>query len=578
MDGEEVDVDDMEKEEALDNRICTTNTEKKGQHEFDFDAQINKELTPQDRKEFRAALEEFEGCFAKTDDQLGRCNVTEHEIHLTPNARPIYQAPRPTSWKEQAILSKHTDDMLKKGVIERSTGPWCARTLLAQKKDGTWRFCLDFRPLSGVTIFSVYPMPSIDGALTRLRGAKIFSVMDLESGYWQIPLRKEDREKTAFATADGVFQFLVMPFGLCTAQSTFQRTMDMVLGGLRWTSCLVYIDDIIVYAADTTEHIRRLRLVLAALQKAKLKLPKCRFGEAAITALGHRVNAEGISPDPEKVRAICEFPLPPAGATRVEKIKWIKSYLGICSYYRKHVPGFSEVAKPLFDLTKEKSLFIWTAAHQESFDRLKEMLADAATLAYPDPEAAFEIHPDACGYGIGVVLLQKQEGTERPLAFASRLMSSSEKNYSITEKECLALIWAIKKFRPYIFGCPIKIVTDHHALCWLQSKADLAGRLARWSMVLTEYKYTIAHKNGRLHNDADALSRYPVTDSQPPTPPETDAEPCWPVNTLTQNNRDALVEGQRAEWGYVFKNEENGKETANYVIDNGLVSGNPPGF
>ena len=200
------------------------------------------------------------------------------------------------------------------------------------------------------------------------------------------------------------------------------------------------------------------------------------------------------------------------------------------------------------------------------------MLAGAATLAYPDPEAVFEIHPDACGYGIGAVLLQQQDGTERPLAFASRLMSSSERNYSITEKECLALIWAIKKFRPYIFGCPLKIVTDHHALCWLQSKTDLAGRLARWSMVLTEYKYTITHKNGRLHNDADALSRYPVADGHTPSPPRTEGEePCWPVNTLSQTNRGTLVEGQQAEWGYVFRNAENGKETANYVIDNGLV-------
>ena len=178
-DGEEVDVEDTEEEEVSDTRVLAADVEGGRPQKFDFDAQISQELPPHDRKAFRTTLEEFEGCFAKADDQLGRCNVTEHEIHLIPNARPIYQAPRPTSWKEQAILSKHTDDMLKKGVIERSSGP-CARTLLAQKKNGTWRFCLDFRPLNGVNIFSVYPMPNIDGALTRLRGARIFSVMDLE--------------------------------------------------------------------------------------------------------------------------------------------------------------------------------------------------------------------------------------------------------------------------------------------------------------------------------------------------------------------------------------------------------------
>ena len=428
------------------------------------------------------------------------------------------------------------------------------------------------RPLNSVTIFSVYPMPSIDGALTRLHGAKIFSIMDLESGYWQIPMKKEDREKTAFATTDGAYRFLVMPFGLCTAQSTFQRTMDTVLGGLRWTSCLVYLDDIIVYAGDTTEHIRRLRQVLSALRKAnlKLKLAKCRFGESAIIALGHKINADGISPDPEKVKAVQNFPKPPATESRAGKVKFIKSFLGLCSFYRRHTPGFAEVAKPLFDLTKEKTLFIWTSTHQESFDKLKKMLTEAATLAYPDPSAEFEIHPDACGYGIGAVLLQKQGGTEKPLAFASRLMSRSEQNYSITEKECLALIWAVKKFRQFIFGCPIKIVTDHHALCWLQSKTDLAGRLARWSMTISEYKYVITHRNGKLHQDADALSRYPLNEDND-TPDNTWGESSNTVGVMTQDNRDELTKGQQDEWAYVFKNAENGKETVNYIIENGLL-------
>jgi hypothetical protein len=385
-------------------------------------------------------------------------------------------------------------------------------------------------------------------------------------------MRKEDREKTAFVTADGTFHFLVMPFGLCTAQATFQRTMDTVLGGLRWTACLVYVDDIIVYASNT-EHTKRLRLVLEALQKAnlKLKLPKCRFGESAITALGHRINADGISPDPEKIDAVARFPPPSPTAKRAEKVKLIKSYLGLCSYYRRHMPGFAEIAKPLFDLTKEKTLFIWTTAHQTSFDKLKELLSKAATLAYPDPSAEFEIHPDACGYGVGAVLLQKQAGIERPLAFASRLMTPSERNFSITEKECLALVWAVKKFRPFIWGCPIKIVTDHHALCWLQSKSDLAGRLARWAMTLSEHKYTITHKNGKLHQDADALSRYPTNDENDRPQTTTDTHSDTPICLLTQDNRNELQEGQQREWAYVFENQEAGRETTNYTIENGLL-------
>ncbi|KZS12015.1 Uncharacterized protein APZ42_023098 [Daphnia magna] len=314
------------------------------------------------------------------------------------------------------------------------------------------------------------------------------------------------------------------------------------------TSCLVYLDDIIVYARDTKEHIRRLRLVLAALCKAnlKLKLVKCRFGESAIIALGHKINADGISPDPGKVRAVQNFPTPPTTASRAEKVKFIKSFLGLCSYYRRHIPGFAEAAKPLFDLTREKSLFIWTPTHQERFDKLKQMLADSATLAYPDPTAEFEIHPDACGYGVG------------------------GQNYSITEKECLTIIWAIKKFRQFIFGSPIRIVTDHHALCWLQSKTELAGRLARWAMTISEYKYVIAHKDGKLHQDADALSRYPVSED------DVTLDNTWvghvnKVGVMTQDNREELTRGQQAEWAYVFRNAENGKETVNYTIENGLL-------
>jgi hypothetical protein len=362
-----------------------------------------------------------------------------------------------------------------------------------------------------------------------------------------------------------------MPFGLCPAQSTFQRTMDVVLGGLRWTSCLVYLDDIIIYAADHKEHIQRLKLVLAAIRKAnmKLKLAKCRFGESAITALGHRIQADGISPDPEKVKAVLEFPSPPETASRAEKVTLIKSFIGMCAFYQRHIPGFAKTAKTLFDLTREKTLFIWTATHQKSFDQLKKMLARAATLAYPDPNAEFEIHPDACRYGIGAVLLQNQDGAEKPLAFASRLLTRSEQNYSITEKECLALIWAVKKFRQFIFGSPIKIVTDHHALCWLQSKKELAGRLARWSMAISEYKYIIVHKNGKLHTDADALSRYPVDNDDAKTKKPNEHNNT--VGIITQDSREELIKGQKTEWAYVFKNQEAGKETVNYTIENGLL-------
>jgi hypothetical protein len=228
--------------------------------------------------------------------------------------------------------------------------------------------------------------------------------------------------------------------------------------------------------------------------------------------LGHQIIAEGVRPGPDKVRAVKEFPQLPTSGKRADLVKWVKSFLGLVSYYRRFLLGFAEVANPLMDLTKDKTLFIWVASHQKSFDEIKERLAKAAVLTYPDYSLNFEIHPDACGYGVVAVLVQRQMGEERPLAFASRTMTASERNYSITEKECLALVWSVKRFRFFIWGRPIRIVTDHNALCWLQSWKDLAGRPSRWAMQLMEYKYIIANKDGRLHADANALSRYPLAE------------------------------------------------------------------
>ncbi|KZR99889.1 Uncharacterized protein APZ42_004062 [Daphnia magna] len=265
---------------------------------------------------------------------------------------------------------------------------------------------------------------------------------------------------------------------------TFQRMMDLVLAGLRWSICRVYLDDIIIYASGVREHLSRVRQVLTALQSAglKIKLVKCQFGASEIKALGHVVGGLGIRPDPDKINAVVNFPIPSSFNKAGEKLKCVRSFVGLCSYYRRFIPQFAQSAKPLTNLFKKGGCFAWP----------------------------FEIHPDACDYGLGAVLLQRVDNVERPLAYASCVLSKSEGNYSITEKECLALVWAVKKFRSYIWGMEILVVTDHDALCWLLTKKDLAGRLARWSLQLQQFLLRIAHRNGRLHSDADALSRYPT--------------------------------------------------------------------
>lgn len=394
---------------------------------------------------------------------------------------------------------------------------------------------VDYRGLNEVTVRDVYPLPRISDILSKLEGAEYFSIMDLQSGYHQLPLRKEDREKTAFITADGLYHFKVLPFGLSNGPSSFQRSMDIILGGLRWSSCLVYLDDVVVYAPTFETHLLRLHAVLSCLGKAGLKLKgsKCQFAMTTLKILGHVVSKQGIAPDPEKIAAVRDFPECNQGKTSSCKIKHVQSFLGLCSYYRRHISGFAKIAQPLTALTRKATPFLWEDEQRHSFLALKKALTSAPILAHPNYESPMIIMSDACGYGIGAVLSQSKDGKEFPLAYASRLLSKAELNYSITEKECLALIWALQKFRCFIWGCKITIVTDHEALCWLRTKKDLAGRLARWSLCLLEYEVEIRYRSGKLHTNADCLSRFPL-----PTADTNDEDRCVTIGVLNYVESD----------------------------------------
>lgn len=235
----------------------------------------------------------------------------------------------------------------------------------------------------------------------------------------------------------------------------------------------------------------------------KLKLSKCTFGATSLKILGYIVSAAGISPDPAKVEAMSQFP-------RSCYVKTVQSFIGLCSYYRCFIKNFAVIARPLIDLTKKGHVFIWSHEHELSFITLQTALLSPPILGHPNYDLPMEIHCDACSYGVGAVLLQQQAEGERVLSYASRLLSSAERNYSITEQECLALVWSLQKFKIFVWGTKIKVITDHHALCWLMRKKDLAGRLARWSLQLQDLDIDIVYRSGRLHTDADVLSRHPV--------------------------------------------------------------------
>jgi hypothetical protein len=460
---------------------------------------IGKDLNEDQYNDINALLKSYASVFSR--DKLGRYEGVEHTIDVGSN-RPVKQKPYRVSHKERQAIQEQVNKMLKDGMIRPSKSPWSSPIVLVKKKDGSLRFCVDYRKLNSATVKDSYPLPRIDSSLDSLGGSEYFSSIDMRSGYWQIGVAEKDRDKTAFITGDGLFEWLVMPFGLCNAGATFERVVDGILGSLRWNICLCYLDDVIIYSKTFGEHLYRIRTVLDCFKRAGLTLniDKCRFAFKEITIFGVHVSGNGLSPDPEKTKAVEKISQP-------KSVKDIRSFLGICSYYRRFVKGFADIAVPLINLTKKGIKFQWGEEQQIAFDTLKSRLVCAPVMTHFDPSKEILIHTDASSVGLGAVLVHRVSGTEKVVAYASRNLSCAERNYSTTERECLAVVWATMKFRPYIFGIKFTVVSDHHSLCWLLNLKDPSGRLARWSLRMQEFEFVVEYKSGKKHLDADGLSR-----------------------------------------------------------------------
>ena len=394
--------------------------------------------------------------------------------------------------------------MLDRGVIEPSCSPWSSPVVLVTKRDNSIRFCVDYRVLNELTVKDAYPIPRVDDCLDALSGSKWYSTMDLSSGFWQVGLAEEDREKSAFATSLGLFQWTVMPFGLVNSPSTFERLMEDVLRGLQWIELLIYMDDIISPSQTIEQGLGRLRTVFDRLLQANLKLKpsKCLFFQKQTTFLGHVVSETGIATDPAKIEAVKDWPVP-------RTPKQMKSFLGLCSYYRRFVEGFASIARPLHKICEKSAQFIWSDECQKAFDTLKTALTSSPVLAYPDPGKEYILDTDASQKSVGAVLSQVSNGHERVIAYMSKSMNIHEQSYCTTRKELLAVVCGLRKFHSYLYGQSIRLRTDNAAVSWLRSLKQPTGQVARWIQEVETYTLTVEHRAGLKHVNADALSRLP---------------------------------------------------------------------
>jgi hypothetical protein len=441
--------------------------------------------------------------FSMSEFNLGRTSLVQHRID-TGDRAPFKEPLRRHPLAYLPVIDEHVDRMLEADVVEPAVSPWASNVVLIRKKNNNLRFFIHYRRLNSITTKDSYPLPRVEDCLRSLGSPQLLRNLDLRSGYWHAEISPEDRDKTSFVTSRGIFRFKVISFGLVNAPALFQRLMDLVLSGMTWNGCLVYLDDIVVHGNTFDEHLERLAAVLRRIAEANLKLnpQKCRLFQRQITFLGHVISAKGIAPDSEKVDAIMSWPKP-------RNVTEVRFFVGLCSYYRSHMPQFAELAQTLHALTKKHAVFQWTDSQEHAFLKLKESLMNAPLLCAPSDEGRFLLDTDSSDVAVGAVLQQEQDGQLRVIGYASRCLDRAQRNYCTTRKELYGVVFGVRKFRQFLLARQFVLRTDHAALTYLLRTPEPVGQQARWLDLLAEYDPVIEHRAGTAHGNADALSRRP---------------------------------------------------------------------
>ena len=466
------------------------------------DVEICPELDESQRENITSLLTEYQEILT---DMPGLTNLGKHDIKLR-DREPIKSKPYPLPHALRGEVTKEVQKMIDLGVVEPSSSPYASPVVIVKKKDGSNRFCCDYRKLNQVTVTDAEPLPDQEEIFAKLAGDQYFTKIDLSKGYWQVPLTDTAKELTAFVTSDGLFQFKTMPFGLVNAPATFSRIMRDLLRGV--DNVDNFIDDILIHTATFEEHMVTLREVLERLKKANLtaRPTKCNIGYKSIEFLGHNVGQGQLRPVQNKVTAVRDAPRP-------KTKKQLRSFLGLVGYYRRFIPNFAAIAAPLTDRTKkgEPSLVRWGENEESAFNTLKQKLEREPILHLPDLATPFILRTDASDLGLGAILLQEKDGKKFPIAYASRKLLPREQRYSIMERECLAVVWGTQKFEPYLYGKHFQLETDHQPLTCLAKSKVANARILRWALALQPYRFTIIAIKSSENVGADYLSRIPET-------------------------------------------------------------------